>query len=55
MTLDAVTAATGISKSAVQRYLNASRDIPTSVFMDLCRALQVDPRVIFERAYDAIQ
>lgn len=42
--------ATGLSKSAVLNYLNGKRDIPVPMLVELCRALDVSPRVIFENA-----
>lgn len=47
--------ATGIAQSTLQRYLKGERDIPVPAYMDLCRALQVDPRLIFERAEKAVE
>lgn len=55
LTIDALVQATGLSKSAVLNYLNGKRDIPTPAFMELASALGADPRVIFDRAYEAIQ
>lgn len=46
---------TGLSKSAVLHYLNGKRDIPTQAFVDLCRALNVSPVLIFERAQTAVE
>lgn len=54
-TIADVVDATGLSKSAVLNYMNGKRAIPIPALMDLSRALQVDPRVIFDRAEQAIQ
>lgn len=55
VTIDWLVATTGLSKSAVLNYLNAKRDIPTPAFVELCRALSVSPRVIFERAEESLE
>ena len=47
--------ATGLSKSAVLRYLNGKRDIPTTAFVEICAALGVSPLVIFQRAEVSLQ
>lgn len=54
VTVDALAAAAGLSKSAVLNYLNNKRDIPTPAFVEMCNALGVSPRVIFERAEQAL-
>jgi len=46
--------ASGIAQSTLQRYLKGERDIPLPAFQDLCRALSVSPRRIFELAEEAI-
>ena len=50
ITIAGVVVATGLSKSAVLMYLNGKRDIPLPAFFAICDALDVSPRVIFERA-----
>jgi transcriptional regulator with XRE-family HTH domain len=55
VTLAQLVERTGVAQSTIQRYLNGKRDIPTPVFIDLCVALGVSPRVIFDRAYETIQ
>ncbi len=55
ITIDALVENTGLSKSAVLNYLNNKRDIPTPAFVELCRALGISPRVIFERAEESVQ
>lgn len=55
VTIDKLVAATGLSKSAVMNYLNNKRDIPTPAFVELCRALGISPRLVFERAEQSIQ
>ena len=55
ITFDALAAKTELSKSAVLNYFNGKRDIPTPAFVELCRALDVSPRIIFERAEDALK
>ena len=52
---DALVELSGIAKSSVQRYLSGKRDIPVPALLDLCRALGVSPRVIFDRAYESIE
>jgi len=54
MTVDGLVAATGYAKSTVLNYLNGKRDIPLPALAELCRALSIDPRVIFERAEQAV-
>ena len=54
VTVDALAAASGLSKSAVLNYINNKRDIPTPAFVEMCNALGVSPRVIFERAEQAL-
>lgn len=54
ITIDALVTATGLSKSAVLNYLNGRRDIPTSALAEITRGLGVDSRLIFERAFDAL-
>ncbi|WP_437582684.1 helix-turn-helix domain-containing protein [Paramicrobacterium sp. CJ85] len=54
-TIADIVESTGLSKSAVLNYLNGKRDIPTSAFLDLCRALDADPRVILDRALTSIK
>lgn len=53
-TYAALIADTGIAQSTLQRYLKGERDIPLPAFQDLCLALGVSPRIIFERAEQAI-
>ncbi|KJL45823.1 helix-turn-helix domain-containing protein [Microbacterium trichothecenolyticum] len=53
-TVASIVEATGLSKSAVLHYLNGKRDIPTQAFATICRALDVSPVVIFERAQAAV-
>ena len=55
ITVDALAGATGLAKSTVLNYLNAKRDIPVPALMELCQALGVSPRVIFDRAEEAIE
>lgn len=55
LTVDNLITKTGLSKSAVLNYLNGKRDIPTPALFELCSALGVDPRVIFERAQEAME
>ena len=55
MTLAALVQASGLSKSGLLNYLNGARDIPVPALVDLCAALGVDPRVIFERAQDSLK
>lgn len=55
VTIDSLVAATGLSKSAVLNYLNNKRDIPTPAFVELCHALGVSPKLVFERAEQAIE
>lgn len=55
ITFDDLAAASGLSKSAVLNYLNNKRDIPTPAFVELCGALGVAPRVIFERAEESLK
>lgn len=45
----------GIAQSSIQRYLKGTRDIPVSALVDICRVLDVSPRLIFERAEKAIE
>ena len=45
----------GLAKSSVQRYLSGKRDIPLPALLDLCRALNISPRVIFDRAYESVE
>lgn len=47
---DAIVEATGLSKSAVLRYLKGERDIPLPAFFALCDAIGLSPTLIFERA-----
>jgi transcriptional regulator with XRE-family HTH domain len=55
ITVDEVVRRSGISKSAVLNYLNGQRDIPMPAFAELCRALEVSRRLIFEAAEKSIQ
>lgn len=55
MTFDALVAETGYAKTTVLNYLNGKRDIPLPALAELCRALDVDPRVIFDRAEESIK
>lgn len=55
VTIDALVNLTGLSKSAVLNYMNGKRDIPTPAFVELCRALGVSPRLIFERAEETVE
>lgn len=54
ITIEALATTTGLSKSAVLNYLNDKREIPTVALADISAALGVSPRVIAERADDAI-
>jgi transcriptional regulator with XRE-family HTH domain len=49
-TVASIAETTGLSKSAVLHYLNGKRGIPTSAYALICRAMEVSPLVIFERA-----
>lgn len=55
VTIDGLVALSGLSKSSVMNYLNGKRDIPTPAFVELCRALGVSPRLVFERAEEAVE
>ena len=55
LTIGDLVNATPLSKSAVLNYLNGHRDIPMPAFVELCEALSVSPRVIFERAEKAAE
>lgn len=52
ITLDVLVEMTGLSKSAVLRYLNGQRDIPLPAFFALCDALAISPALLFERAQE---
>lgn len=54
ITYAAIIASTGIAQSTLQRYFKGERDIPLPAYQDLCRALGVSPRLVFERAEHAI-
>lgn len=54
-TVASIVETTGLAKSTVLYYLNGKRDIPTTSFVDLCRALGVSPIVIFERAESGLE
>ncbi len=43
----------GISKSAILNYLNGKREIPVPAFMEMCRALNANPRTVLARALEA--
>ena len=55
VTIASLVAETGLSKSAILTYLNGKRDIPTQALIDICRALGVAPRVIFDRAAETLE
>ncbi len=55
VTIDSLVNLTGLSKSAVMNYMNGKRDIPTPAFVELCRALGISPRLVFERAEETIE
>ncbi len=55
ITVDSLAATVGLAKSTVLNYLNGKRDIPVPALMELCHALGVSPRVIFDRAEEAIK
>jgi len=55
VTVDALAERTGLAKSTVLNYLNNRRDIPMSAFLDLCTALDVNPREIFAAAEHSLQ
>lgn len=50
VTIEQLVKEAGLSRSAVLNYLNGKRDIPTPALVEISRALDVDPRLIFERA-----
>lgn len=54
ITLAKLVEGSGIAQSSVQRYLKGDRDIPIAALYDICNVLTVDPRVIFERAEQAV-
>lgn len=54
MTVDALAASTGYAKTTVLNYLNGKRDIPLPALAELCSALRIEPRVVFERAEQAL-
>lgn len=55
ITLASLVKESEIAQSTVQRYLGGKRDIPITALADLCRVLDVSPRLIFERAEDSIK
>lgn len=40
----------GLAVNTLSRYLNGHRDIPVSVFMEMCQVLEVDPGTILNEA-----
>lgn len=54
-TFDEIAASTGLSKSVLHLYFSGARQIPMSAYIDICEALGVDPRVIFDRAEEALK
>jgi len=46
---------TGLAKSTLLNYLNGKRDIPTTSLGEICRALHVRPRDIFDAAEEALK
>lgn len=52
---DDLVEATGLSKSAVVRYLNGQREIPLPAYFALCDALHVSPTVVFERVEESLE
>lgn len=55
ITIDALVADTGYAKTTVLNYLNGRRDIPLPALVELCHALGIDPRVVFDQAEKAIE
>ena len=55
VTIAEIITATGLSKTAVLNYLGGKRSIPVPALIDICRALNVDSRVIFDRAEQSIK
>ena len=55
ITLTQLVQRTGLSDSAVRRYLKGDRAIPMDSFIDLCKALEVKPDAIFSRVQDGLQ
>ena len=55
ITFDTLAARAGMAKSTALNYLNGKREIPVVAFVDLCEALEVDPRTIFTAAQDTIE
>lgn len=49
-TIAELVVATGLAKTTVLNYLNGKRDIPSSEFGELCKALGASPRQIVEAA-----
>lgn len=54
ITFEALASAAGLSKSATMNYFNNKREIPTGSLADICAELGVSPRLIFERAENAV-
>jgi transcriptional regulator with XRE-family HTH domain len=50
ITFDELAERTGLAKNTVLNYLNGKRAIPMPAFAELCRALDISQRVIFETA-----
>lgn len=44
-----------LSKSAVLHYLNGQRTIPIASFIEICRAIEVSPVTIMERAENSVK
>lgn len=55
ITFDEVAEATGLSKSVLHLYFSGARQIPMAAYIDICAALGVGPKVIFERAEKALE
>lgn len=54
-TFDELVEKTGLARSTLNYYFSGARDIPMPAFIDICEALGVDPRVIFDRAEEALK
>lgn len=54
-TLAQLVEGSGIAQSSIQRYFKGTRDIPVSALVEICRVLDISPRLIFERAEDSIE
>jgi len=54
LTITGIALAVGIERATLSRYLNGTRVLPLSTYIDICEAVAIDPHAIIDQAYDRL-